>query len=42
MKQAARTAKACIESSILIASRVVTASPSIDCGIVLMICSLNW
>src|SRR6201995_5154026 len=31
MKQAARTAKACMESSIFIASLVVTASPAIDC-----------
>src|SRR5690242_16194957 len=30
MKQAARTAKACIESSIFMASLVVTGSPSID------------
>src|SRR3984893_9756550 len=37
MKQAARTAKACNESSILIASLVVTASPPIDCATVLML-----
>src|SRR6266446_6946232 len=36
MKQAARTANACSESSIRMASLVVTASPSIDCGRVLM------
>src|SRR3954469_3789401 len=36
MKQAARTAKACNESSIFIASRVVTGVPSIDCAMVLM------
>src|SRR6266850_4138086 len=36
MKQAARTANACSESSIRMASLVVTASPSIDCAIVLM------
>src|ERR1700722_7136896 len=36
MKQAARTAKACSESSIFIASLVVTGSPPIDCATVLM------
>jgi hypothetical protein len=36
MKQAARTAKACSESSILMASLVVTVSPPIDNAIVLI------
>src|SRR5471032_748792 len=40
MKQAARTAKACSESSIFIASLVVTGSPPIDCATVLMFGSL--
>src|SRR5262245_40307497 len=40
MKVAARTAKACSESSMRMASRVVTASPSIDLG-VLFISSLS-
>ena len=36
MKQAARTAKACSESSIFIASRVVTGVPPIECATVLI------
>src|SRR6266849_3372698 len=36
MKHAARTAKACSESSIFMASLVVTGSPPIDCATVLM------
>ena len=41
MKHAARTAKACNESSILMASLIVTASPPIDNAIVLMSLPLN-
>ena len=40
MKQAARTAKACSESSILMASLVVTVSPPIDNAMVFISLSL--
>ena len=41
MKQAARTANACNESSIFVAVRVVTGTPSIEAEIVVMVIPLS-